>query len=123
MKASIKFISVLFLFCFTIISCEVEDIIEDNVTPLPAVVCITEVSYRGTNVCSELETAAAVELGDSSLLIISNFFDFADSTTIMENQSLFIDYDSIDSTLYNSGALCGVAIVAPVAEITCFDLN
>ncbi len=123
MKAFIKFISFLFLFCLTIISCKVEEVIEDEITPLPLVVCITQASYRGTNVCSDLETAAAVELGDSSLLIISNFFDFADSTTITENQSLFIDYGPVDSTLYNSGVLCGVAIVAPVAEITCFDLD
>lgn len=121
MKFSFKLISVLLLSCLTIISCRVED--EIDVTPLPMVVCVTTVTYRGTNVCSELTTAAAVELADSSLLIISNFFDFADSTTIMENQSLNIDYATIDSTLFNSGALCGVAIVAPVTEITCFQQN
>ena len=113
------------LLCFTLMSCRIEDEIpyEDDVISLPAVVCITEVTYRGTNVCSDLETAAAVELADSSFLIINNFFDFADSSTIIENQSLYIDYGAVDSTLYNSGVLCGVAIVAPITEITCFDLN
>jgi hypothetical protein len=121
MKISIKFISAFVLSCLTIISCKVED--EIPVTPLPQVVCITQVTYYSPNVCSDLPTAAAVSLADSSLLIISNFFDFADSTSIVENQSLNMDYTNVDSTLFNFGALCGAAIVAPVAEITCLQLN
>jgi len=85
--------------------------------------CHEIVTYRGTNVCSEESTAAAVELADSSLLIINNFFDFADPATIMENDIIGISYDMVDSTLFNSGALCGVAIVAPLTEITCFGEN
>jgi hypothetical protein len=117
MKFSIKIISALLLFSVVVTSCE------DEVVTLPVPDCVTLVTYRGTNVCSNEATAAAVELADSSFLIISNFFDFADSTTISDNQELSIDYTEVDSTLFNSGALCGVAIVAPVTEITCFELN
>ena len=124
MQYSFKSISVLFILCFIIISCEADKIeYKDNLVPLPAVVCISEVSYRGTNVCSNESTAAAVAFADSSLLIISNFFDFADSTTIMEDDIIYIDYDLVDSSLFNSGVLCGVSIVAPVTEISCFELN
>lgn len=119
MKVSVKYFSLVLLSCLLIVSCKVED--EIPVTMLPQVVCITSVTYKGTNVCNQMESAAAVALTDSSFLIISNFFDFADSTSIVENQSLHIDYTNVDSTLFNSGALCGVAIVAPVAEITCLD--
>lgn len=113
----LKIISALLLFSLVITSCE------DEVLVIVATDCVTEVIYRGTNVCSDEATAAAVELADSSFLIVSNFFDFADSTTIMDNQELIINYINVDSTLFNSGALCGVAIVAPVAQITCFELN
>ena len=113
MNFSLKIISALFLFSALMTSCEDETVPD----------CVTAVTYLGTNVCSNEATAAAVQLGDSSLLIVNNFFDFADSTTIMENDMVNITYDTVDSTLFNSGALCGVAIVAPIAEITCFELN
>ena len=118
MKFSLKAIPILLLLCF-VISCEVED----EIVLLPVPDCVTAVTYRGTNVCSEEPSAAAVELADSSFLIINNFFDFADSMTIMDGGLVNVSYDAVDSTLFNSGALCGAAIVAPIAEITCFSEN
>lgn len=119
MQFLFKLFPILLFSCFTIISCGVED----EVVILPVIPdCETTVTYYSPHVCNQTASAAAVTLPDSSLLIISNFFDFADST-IMENQSLNIDYGIVDSTLFNSGALCGPVVVAPVTEITCFTLN
>jgi len=117
MKISLKTLPIFLLIGILLSSCE------DEVVILPVPDCVTTVTYRGTNVCNDEVTAAAVELADSSLLIVSNFFDFADSSTIMIDDLVNIDYGTVDSSLFNSGVLCGVAIVAPVAEISCFAEN
>ena len=86
--------------------------------------CNIEVYYRGTAVCNQGEDAAAISFEDSNVgdfLILSNFFDFIDEAELELNDTLNIQYENVDSTMFNSGILCGPLIVAPVAELTCLE--
>ena len=82
--------------------------------------CSIMALYRGTFVCHNGENAAAVEFtSDGSYMIFSNFFELVDSTNIEYDDTIYVEFENVDSTLASSGALCGAAIVAPIALLTC----
>lgn len=96
---------------------------EDTTIPQLNTECTVKAFYKGTNVCHDGENAAAVELEDSGYLILPNFFAEVEMDAIQYDDTLYIEYENVDSTLFGSGALCGSLIVAPIADLTCVSIT
>ena len=99
--------------CIFFTSCHKENSLQLNSE------CAEEAFYRGINVCHSGENAAAIELENNTYLILPNFFELVDIDSIQYDDLLYVEFDNVDSSLYNSGALCGAMIVAPIANLTC----
>lgn len=115
-KASLIFQAMIFLaITFVALSCEKD---ED-----PSTNCSIEVLYKGTAVCNQGDDAAAISFtsAPNEFLILKNFFEFIEEANIELDDAIKIEYENIDSSLVNSGILCGPLIVAPVADLTCFE--
>lgn len=117
MKTIIPVVLTMICIC-SIVACSDDETGQSNVE------CINQVHYISTNVCFDGANAAAIKLEDSGfVLIMENFFDFVSPDEVEEGTTLMLSYENVDSSLYNSGALCGPLIVAPIASVTCLEVE
>ncbi|MBO6517250.1 MAG: hypothetical protein JJ975_11930 [Bacteroidia bacterium] len=83
-----------------------------------------DVVYAGRNICQLTQHSSVVNIElDNSQMVLHNFFELVDSGSIEHNQKIKIRFRDVDSTMFKSGVLCGMAIVAPVAELTDVKLD
>lgn len=91
--------------------------------------CTQKAIYKGTNVCHRLDgnnqAAAAIEVAsDGNVFILENFFEiFTDSSLLVLNDTIYIDFEPVGKMSTPSPALCGPLIIAPVTKATCISLD